>query len=345
MQTRETSALRQALNRAAYSLALRPLWAMGNARQESTPILVSGSPRSGSTWLLEALERRFKARRNWEPIDGIEQHLDGTMGQRRFGLRPYLAPDMEDDELAPLLLDIVDGGAPRQFRRAWNTKKSTAANLANIARANRTIVKFTEAQRALPFIAARRDNPVIVILRNPLAVTASALSFAGERDFDNALEEVDVPPTRTLPPRLLADFPDLEAFARPRMTKAQYIALATVIDMLVPLRDARCRERCLFVSYETLRENPARMAELYAYCGDPSGLDETDIAAMAEPSARARAQTSLEKDKLPWADRMLPQEVEQALEIMKGLGIDWYSDTPGINAVHLERFELAQAVI
>lgn len=344
MQTRSGNPATHVANRLLYALALKPLWTLGSARQAEPPILISGSPRSGSTWLLEALERHFAARRNWEPVDGIEQHLGTPMGQRRFGLRPYIGPEELDHPLARLLLGVVDGDAPRQWRRAWSGKQGAATNLARIAGARRTVVKFTEAQRCLPFIARQRSNPAVVILRNPLSVTASALTFGGKRDFASEPPAGPVPAPRRLPANLLRDFPALEKYADREMTRAQYIGLSTCIDMLVPLRDPGCREKYCFVAYEPLKAGDAEFDAILHYLGDDAGLSAQERASLAQPSARARAVSALDGARRDWEGRLSPQEVAQVLEIASDLGIDWYGDAPGIDRAALARHNLTHLV-
>lgn len=337
MQTRTGNPATHVANRLLYALALKPLWTLGSARQAEPPILISGSPRSGSTWLLETLERHFAARRNWEPVDGIEQHLGTPMGQRHFGLRPYISPGETGHPLAAPLLDIVDGGAPRQWRRAWNGKAGVLDNLRRIGGARQTVVKFTEAQRCLPFIARERDNRAVVILRNPLSVTASALTFGGKRDFASEPPPGPVPEPRRLPANLLRDFPGLEKYAGRDMTRAQYIGLSTCIDMLVPLRDPVCREKYCFVAYEPLKAGEAEFDAILRYLGDDAGLSPQERASLAQPSARAREVSSLAGARRDWEGRLSPQEVDEVLEIASDLGIDWYGDAPGIERAKVER--------
>jgi len=337
MQSRQSNFIKHGLNHLAYHLAIRPLWALGSTRQHALPILISGSPRSGSTWLLEVLERHFAARRNWEPIDGIEQHLGTAMGQRQFGLRPYIPADGANHPLSdslghPLakdLLGIVDGDAPRQLRRAFNKKIGPLGTIRRMAASHQTVVKFTEAQRCLPFIAKQRANKAVVLLRNPLSVTASALTFGGVR-----CEEPPpgpVPEPRRLPEALLQDFPQLEKYAGRSMSRAQYIGLSTAIDMLIPMSDPACREKYLFASYETLKSGEAGFGPVINYLGDPSGLSRQETALLAEPSSRARPVSAMNNSQGDWEGRLLPGEKEAILEICADLGIHWYSDQPGID--------------
>ena len=344
MQERDTTIFRHQANRLLYATTLRPLWAIGGGRQVQPPLLISGSPRSGSTWLLETLERHFRARRNWEPVDGIEQHLGTPMGQRHFGLRPYVSPDDTEHPLAPLLLDIVDGGSPRQWRRAWNGKAGVLDNVQRITGARRTVVKFTEAQRCLPFIARHRPNKAVVILRNPLSVTASALTFGGSRDFTREPPAGPVPEPRRLPASLLRDFPELEKYVGRDMTRAQYIGLSTCIDMLVPLRDPTCREKYCFVAYETLKSGEADFDAVLHYLGESGGLSEHAAAQVREPSARARAVSALGGARRDWEGRLSEREVADVLEIASDLGIDWYGDAPGIDRAALSRYSFAHLI-
>ena len=331
-------------DRALHAGSLNALWALGSPEQADTPIILSGSPRSGSTWLLEVLERHFEARRNWEPIDGLEAYLGVPQGQRRYGLRPYIAPDEQGHPLAPQLLDIVDGRAPRQWRRAWNAKAGVLANLQRVTGARRTVVKFTEIQRSLPFIARQRDNRTVVILRNPLSVTASALTFKGQRDFAAEPPAGPVPEPRRLPESLLRDHPDLAKYVGRDMTRAQYIGLSTCIDMLVPLRDDLCRSKYCFVAYESLKAGEADFDAVLRYLGDEQGMSQQDAAKMGEASARARPVSALGKTRRDWEGRLSPDEVRDVLEIMSDLGIDWYSDEPGIDRERVSRFGFAQLV-
>ena len=335
MQTRQSHRATQLANRLLYVATLRPLWWLGWPLQEGPPILISGSPRSGSTWLLEALERHFRARRNWEPLDGIEQHLGSTVTNRRFGLRPYIGREETDHPLAAMLLGIVDGDAPRQWRRAWNPGLGPARNLSRIADARRTVVKFTEAQRSLPFVARHRDNKAVVILRNPLSVTASALTFTGKRDFAAEPPAGPVPEVRRLPANLLRDFPVLEKYADRPMTRAEYIGLSTCIDMLVPLSDPECRRKYCFVAYSTLKGDLTRFDDVVRYLGDERGLTPNHKAYLQRPSHRARAVSALTHKDAAWKDRLSPAEIDQIIAIMADLGIDWFGAEQGLDAGRL----------
>jgi len=154
-------------------------------------VLVSGLPRSGTTWVGEVLGRTAGARYLHEP----DNHLvrpDAWWAKRRLGPYPELPPGADGADYERLWARAFAGGPQpspvyetlRIVQRAGARRVSgpLAARCGVRPAAGPLVVKSVHSARALEWLAARFEPAVVVVERHPFGVIASWRSL-GWDDF------------------------------------------------------------------------------------------------------------------------------------------------------------------
>ncbi len=129
-------------------------------------IMIFSEARSGSTWLMECLERIPGTAVNWEPL-----HAEKGVGPRDWGWRPYLREEEVDSKVEQLLCDILT----YRVHNAWTT---SFTNAATVVKCRHVLTKFVRANLLLPHFLRLfdPDRRPILLLRHPVEVCASQRS-------------------------------------------------------------------------------------------------------------------------------------------------------------------------
>jgi hypothetical protein len=123
-----------------------------------------GSPRSGTTWLGEVLDRHHDHRMMFEP------------------LRPGMTPTLDVLKVSPTLdpSDPADGDRVEAFARLLNgqLRDPWMDHLNRSIRPRRRLIKDVRANGLTPWLVQRFPSvPVVVLVRHPVPVVASRLSL------------------------------------------------------------------------------------------------------------------------------------------------------------------------
>ncbi len=174
-------------------------------------LVVSGGPRSGTTWLMEMIGGITGYVTANEP----EMPIPPSKVKRHLGYelewRTYRDPDVEDPPFTEALHRILSGA----YLRPSSVRRNLATASA-LMKGTPLVLKFIRANLYLPYLHARFPRTKIVqIVRNPYAVIASQLRhpihWKGVHDVAPFYREVvDViphlapPPALSLPEEILA---------------------------------------------------------------------------------------------------------------------------------------------
>jgi hypothetical protein len=333
---------RPALTRAAVSL----LWHLNALTQRPEVVFLTGSPRSGTTWVLESFERALYCRRNWEPVS---THFVARALERGDPLLVHARPDnatlAADSDLRWLVSDAIAGRVPRDPRLGVPpSDEGRLAKAARVARARPVIVKFVQMQRAVPWLAQQPDIRGCVLLRNPLAVVASQIRHAtssGAGIDPNWTEEII---TRVHPILNPADLqhPVVKSFLGRPLSVVERLAVTACLDLLAAIDNATSRQRFVYVLYEHLVLAPEIFADVIRRL-DLSTQTIAPAVAPDAPSFMAGSEANVRKGRDPrvnWERRMSPQQIEEVLAIMAAFGIEFYGlgPEPGIEALGRRQF-------
>ncbi len=160
---------------------------------KSSPVVLVGVARSGTSWLGHALGRARGVRFYYEPDNvDADPSNDAAAGQRGFGPYPVIDSDSGAGQFAPLWDLVFSGRLPfalRERRRLRPAAKvllrlprsirdplvRSAASISarRPGRAQSVVVKTIYATFSLEWLVARYRPQVIAMQRNPLNVVSS----------------------------------------------------------------------------------------------------------------------------------------------------------------------------
>lgn len=298
------------------------LWRMNRT---SLPAFISGSPRSGTTWMMEVLEQVSASRIHWEPINW---YLYDTNYDRSEDASGWMRADEDclsrDAALREEYLRILSGGAPRRAAMTRINRMGQMGNMRRLLTARQTLVKFVYSQRATPWLAANTQNPGSVILRHPAAVVASQLHHPyranggqGHPEWqDTVLQRIHP----MMSPADLERWPGLKGLLARNLSVVEKLAITACLDILHPLHSERTRKTYAFVVYEALRSSPNAFSQL-------AGALQLDI--KREPDAalldrRSRTTSDQSPDtiaaasgvgRLSGSERAAVQEIIEAMDL------------------------------
>src|SRR5579863_739826 len=211
-------------------------------------LFISGSPRSGTTWLAEAINYDNSYRFIGEPF---------TFGQvpmsQAFALRQYLRPDDGD----PRYLDPARKIFAGKIRNRW----SDSPNHSTFPR--RRLVKDVRTTMLLKWFRVHFPQlPIVYIMRHPFAVAASRIRLGYRTDMG---------PMYLRQAPLVADHlgPFVELINEPKSPFASHV-LDWCVENFVPLRQLE-RGDVIWVFYERLTSIPEDLSKLFAALGEPVG--------------------------------------------------------------------------
>jgi hypothetical protein len=161
----------------------------------NTPqLIIAGSGRSGTTWVLDCIAKANNLRPIFEPLNPI-----GVSSAKGFA-NIFLTGEDQDPELKAFLDKVLSG----KLRSLWvnyrmrpNRLKPTLSNfhqlLSNynnllinyrtykdVNRRKSTIVKFIRANLMLGWLSENYQSKILLIVRHPGAVIASKLKLGGQ---------------------------------------------------------------------------------------------------------------------------------------------------------------------
>lgn len=132
----------------------------------SQTVVLSGSPRSGTTWLAELFASISGASVLWEPLHIRNQPELKEMG---FTWRTVIYPGTEWPEAERLFSDILSG-------RRLNLHTAKMCGFKEIWKRKFWVVKFVRANGLLYWLTQKFPvKPPIVIIRHPCAVVSSQM--------------------------------------------------------------------------------------------------------------------------------------------------------------------------
>jgi len=158
------------------------------------PLLVTGSNRSGTTWVGEALGQS-------DEVEYLHEPFNSSLWPRLLERRPpghflYVCEDNEGPWVAPVerLLAYrfpvrAQLGELRSPKDAARLGRDWGRSLARRARHRRPLLKDPIALFASEWLAARFDPEVVVLVRHPAAFASSIKRLGWRFDFTGWLEQ------------------------------------------------------------------------------------------------------------------------------------------------------------
>lgn len=287
--------------------------ALGKATiNASRGILLTGSPRSGTTWLGEALSSNPNTLMITEPF------AEGkALNSAGFSWRTYRSADAEWERGRQYIEKLLGGHGIIPASLMDNDDKRCIS-------AERLVLKCVRVNRLLPWLAENfTELRLIYIIRHPCAVVSSQMLHPA---FVPAkwIQEESLELTNKIRP-------DLTALAESLETEEEVRAFEWCLDQYIPLSSEN-KNRWLMVNYENLMlEGIPALEKVFKYAGiDPSFAEQ----AFSRNSRERRdwsvnfKTASPEKKINSWIDRIDPERIRKIIDIVERFGITGFSDDP-----------------
>jgi hypothetical protein len=309
------------LHRIAFTIAGK----CGACETDNT-IVIAGSPRSGTTLLLEALSMLPGYKMINEPL--IQQHLQKKHG---FNPRTYIQEGQQAPTRQKFLLQVLQGQMDSSAR--WMFKSnSELGHIIEHGTTNKLLVKFCRINRLLPWFAEEFGvRGIIFIVRHPCAVVNSMIRY-GQWDkwtpeffHSNRQDPASSVCISQLPDAVQHVFaPVIERVS----TQAEALTVIWCLDHYLPLIQAD-NHPWILVPYERLITNSHK--ELTRIT-DALGLELNDkvLSAMNKPS---RSVKDSEKGNtippiLKWKKQLTARQIDEILSIIDAVNLSFiYSDS------------------
>jgi hypothetical protein len=274
-------------------------------------VVISGSPRSGTTWLAELLSSAPRSAIIWEPLHLTANPRAAAAG---FDWRTYRTPGERWPEGQRYLTDVLRG---RELSRFAYSR----ASLVELLGATTLVVKFVRANGLLAWMSELLPGrPPIHLVRHPCAVVASQLRYPEWKDADPIGAS----------PSFFAHHPGLRAAASDLATLEERLAAMWAMDNFV-LRSAHDAPPWMTVTYEQLLTNGAaelqRIAQRLELALAPGVADQLATASgttSLEDGDRHRAPAAVDS----WQEVVSPEQVDRILTVVRRFGLELYDDQP-----------------
>lgn len=282
-------------------LAFRPF--LAGRFDERSVLLLTSSPRSGSTWLGNVLRAIPKSCVLFEPL-----HLTHVPEAKEAGFtwRTYVPPQTRWPEGEAFLKRIFEGRVINE----WTLREMS---FREAVQSRTMIIKCVRATRLLPWLC--QTFPIrapIFLIRHPCAVIASQLKSAEWRTAKR-------PP----PPPYIEDYPVFSSHLSKSEGVEGHLAALWALDQLPPLM-VEAPHPWRIVTYEELFLRPTEtVAKICQTCSLPIDMDRA-MASIREPSAVVHS--SGISGISGWRRQLTGRQVSRIIDTIQGFGIRFYTD-------------------
>jgi len=290
---------------------LKALSSAGNSvypERNTTPLLISGSPRGGTTWLAETIAKVYQSERMlWEPLQ------DGNIAKDGLGLskRPFIDEQTATPEIDAFFQSLLQA---KQANAHLLRLRKYPKNALSLLRNQRLLIKFVRGNGVVGYLRRRYGIPKpLVILRHPCAVVASQLRMGQWEDHPH------------IDPGLIKRKPELADIIDYQVPLAERLAMTWGGDVLAAKENAADVH---IVFYEDLVLNGAEALRpafaSWGWEGLPASLHEL----MSQPSSTTHDWADLDsvEGKLGrWKNELDNETVDRILYVAHCMGVQDYS--------------------
>lgn len=278
-------------------------------------LVVSGSPRGGTTWLGEALASLSSHILLSEPLEpSSHANILETLGigyDHHIPPGTHVEPGSIDWTVYQYLAAVLSGQV--QLTEYLGPKKLKNLPVQNLLHFQRYVVKFIRGNLLLHWLLTEFGLKGVLIIRHPCAVVASQMHFA----WQDALRwrERFIPFFEQHEPSLLK-------VVRSISTNEEVLALDWAVTNLFPLRQPRPHP-WLLVTYEELLEDSSAWASMCNYLG-VSVPSQVSIAQSSSTTKLSSGKTVPEHTVDKWRRHLTDKQIDLILGICAEVGVDFY---------------------
>ncbi|MBE7547352.1 MAG: sulfotransferase [Planctomycetia bacterium] len=275
-------------------------------------IIITGCPRSGTTWLQELFCSIEKTYPLFEPLYLKDSPRFKETG---FEWRQYIPEDYNWPEAKELFEKLFRG----QYLTPWMVSQADVDRLKD---AEFLIIKDVRANSLLPWLVRQFDiRPPIYIIRHPCATVASQMKMIWK----------DIPPNFTIPEtRFPEQYTKYEHILKNINTTAEHLAARWCLDNIVPLNHPENNRLWITVFYENLITNPhEEVPSIFNRL--TLELPQNILDKIDEPSSMTQQSSHVKQDKTEqlrkWKNDLSERDIDSILGMLKKFEIQIYNDS------------------
>lgn len=270
-------------------------------------IVISGFPRSGTTWLAEVFNTIKYSNIISEPIRTDFYPEQKALG---FDWRPFIAPGTDWPEAEKCIRRILTG-------QILDLRTTRYCKLSEILRNRYWIIKFIRANRLLRWMTERfTTRPPILLIRHPCAVVASIMR---QKDWFGPAIVVDL--------NFLKAYPQFRNIVNSAKYEEEIHTINWCLDYYIPL-STPLPYPWLLVTYEMLvSEGEKEIERIFNEIGFP--VNNNTLERLNIPSKSVRHDSYILKGKDPlvdWKNYLNNDQIKHILNIVSYFGLDFYGE-------------------
>ncbi len=299
---------------------------LGNRPRSEETLVVSGSPRSGTTWLAEMIRVIPGYKMLNEPLN-----LHSSVPAQNIDCldwRTNLNVDAQVPEIEKMLRQVLEGriGALHMWRFQ---SEVSVGRLAEQIVNRKVVVKMVRVNRMLSWLSSRFPvRAIISIFRHPCAVVASQMGYqANWRDATPPdKENIKTGFFGTLPDPVLDRFGDTLSEIS---TTAGYLAAIWSLDTYLALRGPM-RGPWIVTTYENLvQDTEGEMQSILDSIGEPMPADMRQRFGQPSNSAAEDLRTEdVDVQLTKWKRNLSKAQIDAVLRVVRAFPINFYTESP-----------------
>lgn len=274
-------------------------------------IIITGSPRSGTTWIAGILSEIPNTALLWEPLYLLALK---KVSKLNFGWQQHIPEDADWPEAKDFMNRLFLGQVIAPSYVSETTKEA-------LERADRFVIKFCRLNMMMPWILNNFNIRIpIYIVRHPCSVIASQLKFGFGK---NAPDRYVIPeqPYNEI-------FYEYEHILKSVRSNEELLAANWALENLIPLKSQDNNSKWITLSYEKLLLNPhEEVAKVFSRIGE--AVPSSVYSKIQQPSARTQKNRSEVKPEIlvsNWTKKLTPKQIERILNIVHAFGINAFTD-------------------
>lgn len=268
-------------------------------------IVISGAPRSGTSWLAEILHTIPRTSILSEPI---RADVDPGLRSLGFSGRIYIPPEAERPEAEEWMMRLLSGRILN-----YNTHHTT---LREIMRCKHHIIKFISANRLLRWMAERFPiRPPILLIRHPCAVVASQMRYEGWKN--DMCVQVDS--------RFLEAYQWVKDILRDIKTQEEVFAVTWCMDYFAVLSTTKPHPWILVTYEKLLNQGEGELQRIFNALEIDMPGDTVKRLKVPSWSSRRESPIKTGKDlQADWTTFLSQDQVKRILDLVSVFGLDFY---------------------
>jgi len=306
----------------------------------SDTIVVVGSPRSGTTWLMNILSEISGYSTIFEPM-----HYRWFPETRDIGFygHPYIPADQDWPKMEEYLSKVLKGQVSSyelhvRFR-AKNNLKFLLKDLLKRVTSDKVVVKFVRANRLLPWMVKKfPDCTYIYIIRHPCAVISSQIknkisSYLVSRSnpYDYLRVQGDVP--KELIFDEVQHIPILEKNIIKKLklkvnSLEETLALIWSLDNWIPLSHPKPMPWYTVIYENLINDWEGEITRIFNHIGKEIPENINTISKRPSATAIDTSSVGTRQQLEKWKKNLSKKKIDNILNISRMFGLDFYNENP-----------------